>query len=89
MTISTTVKISSNGQVVVPAAIRRRLGLEAGDLLQVTLEGEVLRLEPVPDWEELFGSVGRRGRKPPSTEELETIPRRRALGRYKRRAGPP
>lgn len=70
--------------MVVPAEIRRRLELRPGDILQVRLEGDVIRLEPVPDWETLFGSVGRRGRKPPSTAELEEIRRRRALGRHRR-----
>ena len=81
--MTTTIKISSNGQVVVPAEIRRRLGVRPGDLLQVRLEGGVIRLEPVPNWQTLFGSVGRRGRKPPSTTELEGIRRRRALDRHR------
>ena len=82
--MAVTVKLSSNGQIVVPAAIRRRLGLEGGDILRVTLEEDVIRLKPVPDWEELFAAVGRRGRKPPSTAELEAIRRRRAVGRQRR-----
>ncbi len=81
--MTTTVKVSSSGQVVVPARIRRRLGVRPGDVLQVTLDGDAIRLERVPDWETLFGSVGRRGRKPPSTAELEAIRRRRALDRHR------
>ena len=33
-------KISTKGQVVLPSAIRRRLGLRAGDSLDVKAEGE-------------------------------------------------
>ena len=80
MTKTTT--ISSNGQIVIPASLRRQLGLDPGDVLQVSAEGESLRVEKVPDWEELFGSVGRRARKPPSTEEIEAIRRARATERH-------
>lgn len=33
-------KLSTKGQVVLPSKIRRRLGLEAGDRLEVKLEGK-------------------------------------------------
>jgi len=33
-------KLSTKGQVVLPGRIRRRLGLQAGDTLDVKLEGE-------------------------------------------------
>jgi AbrB family looped-hinge helix DNA binding protein len=39
-------KLSTKGQVVLPGPIRRKLGLEAGDLLDVKLEGERLVLVP-------------------------------------------
>ena len=39
-------KISTKGQVVVPSAIRRRLGLRSGDLLDVKAEGERIVLTP-------------------------------------------
>ena len=39
-------KISTKGQVVLPSAIRRRLGLQAGDSLNVKVEGEQIVLQP-------------------------------------------
>jgi AbrB family looped-hinge helix DNA binding protein len=33
-------KLSSEGQVVLPVSVRRVLGLEAGELLDVAVEGE-------------------------------------------------
>jgi AbrB family looped-hinge helix DNA binding protein len=39
-------KLSTKGQVVLPGPIRRRLGLEAGDSLQATVEGGRLILTP-------------------------------------------
>ncbi len=35
-----TTKLSSKGQVVLPGPIRRRLGLEAGAVLEVRLDGD-------------------------------------------------
>jgi AbrB family looped-hinge helix DNA binding protein len=35
------------GQVTIPAEFRRELGIDDGTLLQVTLDGEELRLRPV------------------------------------------
>ena len=39
-----TLTVSSKGQVVLPAQMRRRLGLQAGAKLEATLEGDGLRL---------------------------------------------
>ncbi len=39
-------KISTKGQVVVPCAIRRRLGLQPGDSLDVKAEGDRIVLTP-------------------------------------------
>jgi AbrB family looped-hinge helix DNA binding protein len=39
-------KLSTKGQVVLPGPIRRKLGLEAGDLLEATLEAGRLVLVP-------------------------------------------
>ncbi|MGB7563516.1 MAG: AbrB/MazE/SpoVT family DNA-binding domain-containing protein [Prochlorococcaceae cyanobacterium] len=42
---SALVILSSKGQLVIPAALRRRLGLGPGSRLSLTLEGQGLRLE--------------------------------------------
>jgi AbrB family looped-hinge helix DNA binding protein len=38
-------KINQNGRIVIPAAIRRQMGLNAGDSLLMDVEDGVLRLE--------------------------------------------
>jgi antitoxin ChpS len=45
------VRVSSKYQIAVPAEVRRKLGIEAGDTLLVDLQGDrlVLSLEP-KDW---------------------------------------
>lgn len=57
-----TLLMSSKGQIVLPAATRRRLGLGAGSRLEVTEEGDGLRLRivravPAADVKELAGMV--------------------------------
>jgi AbrB family looped-hinge helix DNA binding protein len=39
-------KVSTKGQVVLPSQVRRRLGLEPGDTLDIQLEGERIVLVP-------------------------------------------
>ncbi len=39
-------KISTKGQVVLPSQVRNRLGLQAGDPLDVQIEGERIVLVP-------------------------------------------
>jgi len=38
--------VSTKGQVVVPSKIRRKLGLQAGDLLEARVQGEHIVLTP-------------------------------------------
>jgi AbrB family looped-hinge helix DNA binding protein len=42
-----TVTVSDKGQVVIPAAIRRRLGLVPGSKLDFELEGDSIRVRPL------------------------------------------
>ena len=39
-----TVTVSSKGQIVLPAALRRRLRMGAGSIVEVTQDGDSLRL---------------------------------------------
>ena len=39
-------KVSTKGQVVLPGPIRRRLGIQAGDPLDIRIEGERVILTP-------------------------------------------
>jgi antitoxin PrlF len=43
--IMPTVTVSDKGQVVIPAAIRKRLGITPGSQLTFTLEGNTIRVE--------------------------------------------
>jgi AbrB family looped-hinge helix DNA binding protein len=38
--------VSTKGQVVVPSSIRRKLGLQPGDLLEARIEGQHIVLTP-------------------------------------------
>jgi antitoxin PrlF len=42
-----TVTVSDKGQVVIPAAIRRRLGLVPGSKLDFEMEGDSIRVRPL------------------------------------------
>lgn len=42
------VKVSTKHQIVVPSEARRRLGIEPGDRLAVTLENDAIVLRPRP-----------------------------------------
>lgn len=62
-----TLLVSSKGQIVLPAATRRRLGLGAGSRLEVSEEGDGLRLRivravPAADVKVLAGMVKAPGR---------------------------
>jgi len=42
-----TVTVSDKGQVVIPAAIRHRLGIQPGTKLDFELEGDTIRVRPL------------------------------------------
>ena len=42
----TTVKVSRKHQIAVPAEVRRKLGIQAGDKLEVAVEGDAILLRP-------------------------------------------
>ena len=42
------VKVSTKYQIVVPSAVRRQLGIKAGDRLEVRIEDGDVRLHPRP-----------------------------------------
>ncbi len=86
-----TTRLSTKGQVILPAAVRHRRGWDAGTLLQVeeTPEGVLLKaakLFPPSEPGEVFGSLPWQG--PPQTVEdmhaaiAAEIQRRHDRGRY-------
>lgn len=38
-------RLNDNGRIVIPAEIRSRMGIKPGDILFLTLEGDVLKVE--------------------------------------------
>lgn len=45
----TTAKLSSKAQIVLPAAIRKRLRIEPGDTLEITVDDNVILIRKAPD----------------------------------------
>ncbi|MBN9561102.1 MAG: AbrB/MazE/SpoVT family DNA-binding domain-containing protein [Alphaproteobacteria bacterium] len=87
----TTTTVSTKGQVILPAAIRRRRHWDAGTrlLVEETPEGVLLKAAPLfkrTRVEDVFGSLPHRG--PPKTlQEMQAgiaveAQRRHARGRY-------
>lgn len=54
-----TVSITSQGQISIPAALRRQLGLDSGKkaLVSSSEKGDTLIIKPVKDFLELGGSL--------------------------------
>ena len=50
------VTISSKGQVVIPAKIRKKFSLKEGDSLVLVEEKDGIRLQPLTDLSELWGA---------------------------------
>jgi len=42
----TLTRVTRNGQITLPAAVRRAAGIEEGDLVAVTIEGDTITLVP-------------------------------------------
>lgn len=67
-----TVTITSQGQISIPAKIRRKLGLDKTRQALIREEGGKVIVEPVKDFLELAGSLKEyaKGKKPLSNDEL-------------------
>ena len=44
--METLVKVTRNGQITIPAEVRRELGIEEGDYMEVTLKEGVIVISP-------------------------------------------
>jgi len=55
--MSSIATVTSKGQVTLPAAIRRALGVDAGDKVSFSVESSHVVVRPVPDFLSLAGSV--------------------------------
>ncbi len=52
-----TTKVGPKGQVVIPKAIRERVGLEPGDRVRVEQEGDAVRVSKAVTVDQLVGSL--------------------------------
>ena len=81
--------VTSKGQVTIPAAIRKRLNIKAGQLVPFSIDkkGNAV-IEPVPDIEAIREANRRfmkdRGLKPVTDEQIDEIMAEAAIKRYKR-----
>ncbi len=67
-----TVSITSQGQLSIPAKLRRELGLEKSKKAIVSEENGKLIVEPIKDLLDLGGSI-KTNKKPLSNKELDDI----------------
>lgn len=75
--------VSSKGQVVIPADLRRKLGLTQGSILRFVLDGDSVRLMAVPgDVRRLKGRLPKPG-QPVSIDDMNVTvaDRRSRVGR--------
>lgn len=70
--MSYTVSITSQGQINIPALIRRQLGLSKNSKAIISVKGGKMLVKPVKDLLELKGSI-KTSKKPLSNEELHKI----------------
>ena len=68
-----TVTITSQGQISIPAKLRRKLGLDKSKRALLREENGELVIKPVQDFMELGGSLSEyaKGKKPLSNKELD------------------
>jgi len=67
-----TVSITSQGQMSIPAEIRRLLGLEKQQKALVSVRAGKMLVEPVSDFFDLAGSV-KSSKKPLSSREIHDL----------------
>jgi len=73
MHMSQIVSITSQGQISIPAQMRRFLGLDLAKKAYVTQENGKIIIEPVPDLLTLAGSLNSVAIKNKSSEEIQSI----------------
>lgn len=75
-------RITSKGQVTIPAAVREQVGLQPGD--EIAFEPKTLRFSavPRPKLSELYGILAPRRPMPPFDWQQERAAAAEAAGRY-------
>ncbi len=78
----TTATMTSKGQVTIPADVRQRMGLGAGDRIEfVELESGGFAIKPAIDDVRSLKGVLRKPEKPVSTDDMNAAIRKRAAAR--------
>jgi antitoxin PrlF len=77
-----TATLTVKGQVTIPADVRRRMGLDAGDRIEFVelQDGQYLIMPATDDVRSLKGML-RKPRKPVSVEDMNAAIRRRGAGK--------
>lgn len=65
-----TVTITSQGQISIPAVLRKELNLSLKDKAIVKREGQRIVIEPIPDLLSLRGSLSHKAMKGKSIDEI-------------------
>ena len=77
-----TATLTVKGQVTIPADVRKRMGLDAGDRIEfVELQDKQYLIMPAIDDVRSLKGMLRKPEKPVSVEDMNTAIRRRGAGR--------
>jgi AbrB family looped-hinge helix DNA binding protein len=81
MKLKTSMRISENGRVVIPASFRKRLGIRAGDEVILRIEGDELRITTLKRNIERAQRLVRKHVKPGTSLVDELLAERREAAR--------
>ena len=72
---SATAKVTSKGQITIPAEIRAALAVAPGDRVSFLLEDGIVRVEREPSWVERTAGMfkGRGPKAPPTAKEFREM----------------
>ena len=62
------VTLSSKGQIVIPAKVRKKFSLKTGDSLVIVEENDAIRLQPLVNLSELWGIDNLKNTRPVLSE---------------------
>jgi AbrB family looped-hinge helix DNA binding protein len=82
-------KVSSKGQVVIPIALRRKFGIKIGDMVDLIVEEDGIKIVPVKEKvkaKDLAGIFSKyaKGEGIPTDKRIEEITEKEAVKRYKK-----
>ena len=82
-------KVFGKGQVVIPVALRRKFGIKIGDMVDLMVEEDGIKIVPVKEKVEAKDLAGifnkyAKGKGIPTDKRIEEITEREAVKRYKK-----